>query len=169
VNLAGIPTEASILHMVNKAMPGRLQNVYAHTAGGGKFLAVMQFKKSIPSDEGRQRQAALIALSVYSELKNVILVDEDVDIFDNNDVLWAMTTRYQGDKSTIFIPGVIGHVLDPSQDQSFNSSIIQRGTTCKTIFDCTVPWPAKKHFVRAKFLEVDPAPFLEPSKRPLEL
>jgi len=169
VNLAGIPTEASILHMVNKAMPGRLQNVYAHTAGGGKFLAVMQFKKSIASDEGRQRQAALIALSVYSELKHVILVDEDVDIFDSNEVLWAMTTRYQGDKSTIFIPGVIGHVLDPSQDESFCSSIIQRGTTCKTIFDCTVPWPAKEHFVRAKFLDVDPTPFLEPSRRPLEL
>jgi len=169
VNLAGIPTEASILHMVNKAMPGRLQNVYAHTAGGGKFLAVMQFKKSIPSDEGRQRQAALIALSVYSELKHVILVDEDVDIFDSNEVLWAMTTRYQGDLSTIFIPGVIGHVLDPSQDQGFSRSILQRGTTCKTIFDCTVPWPVKAHFVRAKFLDVDPAPFLKPSLLPLQL
>jgi 4-hydroxy-3-polyprenylbenzoate decarboxylase len=169
VNLAGIPTEASILHMVNKAMPGRLQNVYAHSAGGGKFLAVMQFKKSIPSDEGRQRQAALIALGVYSELKHVILVDEDVDIFDSNDVLWAMTTRYQGDVSTIFIPGVIGHVLDPSQDESFSPSIIQRGTTCKTIFDCTVPWPLKAHFVRAKFQDVDPGPFLKPSQRPLEL
>jgi 4-hydroxy-3-polyprenylbenzoate decarboxylase len=169
VNLAGIPTEASILHMVNKAMPGRLQNVYAHTAGGGKFLAVMQFKKSIPADEGRQRQAALIALSVYSELKHVILVDEDVDIFDSNDVLWAMTTRYQGDVSTIFIPGVIGHVLDPSQDASFSRSILQRGTTCKTIFDCTVPWSLKAHFVRAKFQDVDPRPFLTPSLRPLEL
>jgi 4-hydroxy-3-polyprenylbenzoate decarboxylase len=169
VNLVGIPTEASILHMVGKAMPGRLQNVYAHTAGGGKFLAVMQFKKSIPSDEGRQRQAALIALSVYSELKHVIVVDEDVDIFDTNDVLWAMTTRYQGDMSTIFIPGVIGHVLDPSQDASFSRTIIQRGTSCKTIFDCTVPWPVKDHFKRAEFMEVDPAPFLIPSRKPLEL
>lgn len=169
VNLAGIPTEASILHMVNNAMPGRLQNVYAHTAGGGKFLAVMQFKKSIPSDEGRQRQAALIALSVYSELKHVILVDEDVDIFDSNDVLWAMTTRYQGDRSTIFIPGVIGHVLDPSQDARFSDSIIQHGTSCKTIFDCTVPWPVRGDFVRARFQDVDPAPFLTPSQRPLEL
>jgi UbiD family decarboxylase len=169
VNLAGIPTEASILHMVERAMPGRLKNCYAHTAGGGKFLAVLQFKKSIPSDEGRQRQAALIALSVYSELKHVILVDDDVDIFDPNDVLWAMTTRYQGDISTIFIPGVIGHVLDPSQDSSFSRNILQRGTSCKTIFDCTVPWPVKDRFVRAQFLDVDPAPFLIPSKKPLGL
>ena len=169
VNLAGIPTEASIFRMIENAMPGRLQNVYAHSSGGGKFLAILQFKKSIPSDEGRQRQAALIALSVYSELKNVIVVDEDVDIFDTNDVLWAMTTRYQGNKSTIFIPGVIGHVLDPSQDASYSNEIIQRGTTCKTIFDCTVPWPVKNHFKRADFLAVDPEPFKVPSTRPLDL
>lgn len=169
VNLAGLPTEASIFRMVESAMPGRLQNVYAHSAGGGKLLAILQFKKSIPADEGRQRQAALLALSVYSELKHVIVVDEDVDIFDSNDVLWAMTTRYQGNKSTLFLPGVIGHVLDPSQDPAFSNEILQRGTTCKTIFDCTVPWPLKSEFVRAQFLDVDPAPFLAPSGAPFDL
>lgn len=37
-----------------------------------------------------------MAFGIYSELKQVVLVDEDVDIFDTNDILWAMTTRYQG-------------------------------------------------------------------------
>ena len=37
VSLAGIPTEASILRMVNAAMPGKLVNCYCHSAGGGKF------------------------------------------------------------------------------------------------------------------------------------
>ena len=54
-------------------------------------------KKRQPADEGRQGQAALLALATYSELKNIILVDEDVDIFDSDDILWAMTTRMQGD------------------------------------------------------------------------
>jgi 4-hydroxy-3-polyprenylbenzoate decarboxylase len=169
VNLAGIPTEASILYAVHKAMPGRLQNVYAHSSGGGKLIAILQFKKSIPSDEGRQRQAALIALSAYSELKHIILVDEDIDIFDTNDVLWAMTTRYQGNIDTIFIPGVIGHVLDPTQNSSYNPALIQNGTTCKTIFDCTVPWSLKDRFHRAQFRDVDPAPFLVPSNKPLDV
>ena len=62
VSMAGIPTEASILDMVERAMPGRVQNVYAHSSGGGKFIAVIQFKKTVPSDEGRQRQAALLSL-----------------------------------------------------------------------------------------------------------
>ena len=172
VNLAGIPTEASILRMVNLSMPGRLLNCYAHSSGGGKFLVVLQFKKSTPSDEGRQRQAALLALAAYHELKHVIVVDDDVDIFNTNDVLWAMTTRYQGNVSTIFIPGVTGHVLDPSQSPGYNSGLIQTGTTCKTIFDCTVPYPLKDRFERARFLEIDDEKlerFLTPSDKPLTL
>jgi 4-hydroxy-3-polyprenylbenzoate decarboxylase len=167
VTLAGIPTEASILRMTEAAMPGRVLNCYAHSAGGGKFLVILQFRKTAPVDDGRARQAALIALAAYHELKNVVIVDEDVDIFDSNDVLWAMTTRYQGARSTVFIPGVIGHPLDPSQDPEYSSNIPFRGISTKTIFDCTVPFALKPHFIRARFLELDPAPFLKPSTRPL--
>ena len=159
VNMAGIPTEASILEMVERAMPGRLLNVYAHSSGGGKYMAVMQFKKGVPSDEGRQRQAALLAFSAFSELKHVILVDEDVDPFDSNDVMWALNTRYQGDIDTIFIPGVRCHPLDPSENPDFNPLIRDRGISCKVIFDCTVPFKLKDHFQRAKFKEVDPSRF----------
>ena len=160
VTLAGIPTEASILQTVGRALPGRLLNVYAHSAGGGKYLAVLQFKKSVPSDEGRQRQAALLAFAAFSELKHVILVDEDVDLFDSNDVLWALNTRYQGDLDTVFLPGFRCHPLDPSQSPDYNPALRDNGITCKTIFDCTVPWNLKAEFVRAKFLDVDPARFV---------
>ena len=104
-------------------MPGRLQNVYCCSAGGGKYMAVLQFKKLTASDEGRQRQAALLAFSAFSELKHVFLVDEDVDCFDMSDVLWAMNTRFQGDADIITIPGVRCHPLDPSNDPTCSSSI----------------------------------------------
>ncbi|WRU96465.1 UbiD family decarboxylase [Priestia filamentosa] len=159
VNMAGIPTEASILQMVEKAMPGKLLNVYAHSSGGGKYMAVLQFKKSQPSDEGRQRQAALLALSAFSELKHVIIVDEDVDPFDSNDVMWALNTRYQGDVDTVFIPGVRCHPLDPSQTPAYSPSIQEKGISCKVIFDCTVPFHLKGEFKRAEFKEVDPSRF----------
>ncbi|MHC1719829.1 MAG: UbiD family decarboxylase [Clostridiaceae bacterium] len=157
VNMAGIPTEASILQMVEKAMPGRLLNVYAHSSGGGKYMAVLQFRKSQPSDEGRQRQAAILAFAAFPELKHVILVDEDVDIFDSNDVMWALNTRYQGDVDTIFIPGVRCHPLDPSESPEYSPSIRDTGISCKTIFDCTVPYKLKGHFQRSKFMDVDPS------------
>lgn len=155
VNLAGIPTEASILSMVEKALPGKVVNVYAHTSGGGKYMAILQCKKQVHTDEGKQRQAALLAFSAFPELKHVILVDEDVDIFDSNDVLWAMNTRFQGDCDVITIPGVRCHPLDPSSRREYSPSILDEGISCKTIFDCTVPFPLKEQFVRAQFMEVD--------------
>lgn len=160
VSMTGIPTEASILDMVERAMPGRVQNVYAHSSGGGKFIAVIQFKKTVPSDEGRQRQAALLAFSAFPELKQVILVDEDVDIFDTNDVLWAMTTRMQADVDIVTIPGVRCHPLDSSNDPACSWSIRDHGIACKTIYDATVPFNQKARFQRAKFMEVDVKKFL---------
>lgn len=160
VIMAGLPTEASILRLVEQSMPGKLLNVHAHRSGGGKYVAVLQFQKTHPTDEGRQRQAALTAFAAYSELKTVILVDEDVDPFDTDDVLWAMTTRFQADVDIAVIPGVRCHQLDPSQDPDFSPSIPYPGVSCKTIFDCTVPFALKDRFQRARFMDVDPAPWL---------
>ena len=151
--------------MVEKALPGFVQNVHCPSPGTGKYLAVLQVKKRTPADEGRQRQAALLAFSAFSELKHVMLIDEDVDVFDINDVMWAMTTRYQGDVSTIFIPGVRCHPLDPSSDPAFSPSILGHGIACKTIFDCTVPWNLKANFQRSKFLEVDVNRFIPGFKK----
>ncbi len=160
VNMVGICTEASIFGLVDKAMPGRLRNVYAHPSGGGKYMAILQMAKNVPSDEGRQRQAALLAFSAFTELKHVILVDEDVDIFDTDDVLWAMNTRFQGDRDIITIPGVRCHPLDPSAAPEYDPSILDKGISCKTIYDCTVPYAQKERFRRAPFLEVDPRHWL---------
>jgi 4-hydroxy-3-polyprenylbenzoate decarboxylase len=131
VSLAGIPTEASILAMVNRAMPGKLQNVYCASSGGGKYMAVLQYKKSEPTDEGRQRQAALLAFSAFSELKHIFLVDEDVDCFDLKDVLWAMTTRFQADVDMIPIPGTRLHPLDPSSDPDYSPFISYRASPAR--------------------------------------
>lgn len=156
VSMAGIPTEASILQMVDKAMPGKLKNVYCASSGGGKYIAVLQFQKSVASDEGRHRQAALLAFSAFAELKHVFLVDEDVDCFDMNDVLWAMTTRFQADRDLILLPGIQCHPLDPSNDPVYNPLLKEHGNACKAIFDCTVPFNQKQRFERAKFQDVDP-------------
>jgi UbiD family decarboxylase len=155
VTLAGLPTEASILRLTEDALPGFVRNVYCHPAGGGKYLAILQVRKRIPADEGRQRQAALVAFAAFSELKHVILVDDDVDLYDTNDVLWAMTTRYQGDVSTVFLPGVRCHPIDPSSTPEFNSLLRVAGQSCKTVFDCTVPVDLRERFERARFADVD--------------
>jgi 4-hydroxy-3-polyprenylbenzoate decarboxylase len=129
-NLVGIPTEASIIRLVENSMPGRLANVYCHSSGGGKYLAILQFRKLSERDEGSQRQAALTAFAAFPGLKHVILVDDDVNIYDTNDVLWAMTTRYQGDAGT-----------------------------GRRVSDCTLPCGLRERFRRPEFLPVDLARF----------
>lgn len=155
VTLAGLPTEASIFQLVDHAMPGFLKNVYLASPGGGKYLAIMQVSKRTPADGGRPRQAALTALTAFYELKHVILVDDDVDLYDMSDVMWAMTTRFQGDVSTVLIPGVRGHALDVSATTEFNPLLRHNGIGCKTIFDCTVPMHMKDKFERSPFVDVD--------------
>jgi len=157
VSMAGIPTEASILLMEKRALNDFVQNVYCQSFGGGKYSAVIQVKKVAPIDEGKQRQAALLAFAAFRELKHVYLVDEDVDLFDVNDVNWAMTTRFQADVDMIPIPGVRLHPLEPSSDPDYSPSCRHHGIACKAIFDCTVPYDMKvqDRFKRCVFMDVD--------------
>lgn len=159
VNLAGLPTEGSIYTMLDRAMPGFVTQVFAHPAGGGKFLSILTVNKNSAMDDGKARQAALVAFAAYAELKIVILVDPDVDVYNSDDVLWAMTTRMQGDMDIINIPGVSCHVLDPTQSPEYNPRLPTKGTTAKTIYDATAPFHMAKKFKRAHFRVVDPHPF----------
>ncbi|PIO82454.1 3,4-dihydroxybenzoate decarboxylase [Loigolactobacillus backii] len=155
VSLAGIPTEASILSLVNRALPGKVLNVYNPPAGGGKLMTIMQIHKEDEADEGIQRQAALLAFASFKELKTVILVDEDVDIFDMNDVMWTINTRFQADEDIVVLPGMRNHPLDPSERPEYDpKSIRTRGMSSKLILDGTVPVDMKKQFTRAQFKKV---------------
>lgn len=160
VSLAGIPTEGSLVQALEDALPGFVKNVYSHPAGGGKYLGILQVHKRDHNDQGRERQAAIVAFGAFPEMKHIILVDDDVDIFDTDDVLWAMTTRFQAERSVVPIPGVRCHPLDPSADPAFLWTNFDHGISTKVIFDCTVPWALRDKFIRAPFQEVDVKRFL---------
>lgn len=156
VSMAGIPTEASILEMVDKAIPDKVKNVYNPSCGGGKLMSIIQVHKENEADEGIQRQAALLAFAAFKELKTVWLVDDDVDIFDMNDVVWTMNTRFQGDQDIIVLPGMRNPPLDPSERPQYDPKSIRfTGMSCKTIIDGTVPFDMKDQFKRASFKKVD--------------
>lgn len=155
VSMAGIPTEASILSLVDRAIPGKVKNVYNAPAGGGKLMTIMQIHKEDEADEGIQRQAALLAFSAFKELKTVILVDEDVDIFDWNDVMWTINTRFQADRDIMVLEGMRNHPLDPSELPEYDPARIRvRGMSSKLVLDGTVPFTMKDSFKRASFKEM---------------
>lgn len=155
VSMAGIPTEASILSLTDRAIPGKVVNVYNPPAGGGKLMTIMQIHKDDEADEGIQRQAALLAFSSFKELKTVILVDEDVDIFDWNDVMWTVSTRFQANKDVMVLEGMRNHPLDPSELPEYDPARIRvRGMSSKFVIDGTVPYDMKDTFKRAEFKEM---------------
>ncbi len=75
--------------------------------------------------------------------KNIIVVDDDVDIYNDDDVWWAFSVRYQGDRDTLFVPNVQGLFLDPSERPLVGGEVreVVGSLTCKTVFDCTKPMP----------------------------
>lgn len=80
------------------------------TLGGCAFWhAVISIKKQA----GEGKNALLAALSVM-DLKHVVVVDEDIDVFDPMDVEWAIATRVQADRDVFIIPGARAKPLDPS-------------------------------------------------------
>jgi UbiD family decarboxylase len=66
--------------------------------------------------DGEPQTAIMSALGTEFYTKHVIVVDDDVDIFDTNDVMWAVATRVRPDKDIFFIPGAKGAILDPTSD-----------------------------------------------------
>ena len=80
------------------------------TLGGCAFWhAVISIKKQA----GEGKNALLAALSVL-DLKHVVVVDDDIDVFNAMDVEWAIATRVQGDRDVMIIPGARAKPLDPS-------------------------------------------------------
>ena len=155
VNMAGLPSEASVLAFLDKALPGFVKNAYSTPSGGGKFNMILQVKKRSKKDEGNQRHAALSVFAVLPECKNVVVVDEDVDIFDAYDVEWALTTRFRPDKDLIQIPGLRCHIGDPVEKQFYDPLLPDNGIAYKCIYDATVPFEHKDKMTRPDFMPVD--------------
>lgn len=85
--------------------------------------------------------AGLLAVSADRNGTLTIVVDEDVDIFDEEEVLWAVATRVSFDKDIAIIPKVVGGVLNPKAygEQSSEKGVDRGGIMAKIIIDATKP------------------------------
>src|SRR3990172_6862360 len=70
---------------------------------------------SIAQDhDGQGKQAIFAALGAELYNKGVVVVDEDIDVHDQRQVLWAIATRAQPDRDVFIVPNALGAPLDPS-------------------------------------------------------
>jgi 2,5-furandicarboxylate decarboxylase 1 len=101
------------------------------TLGGCAFWhAVISIKKQ----PGEAKNALLAALSVM-DLKHVVVVDDDIDVFDPTEVEWAIATRVQGDRDIMIVSNARAKPLDPSLPQGFGVA----PTGAKVGIDATIP------------------------------
>jgi len=124
--LGGLPREASLFQMVRQTVP-TVRAVHMTPGGTCRYHAVISIKKTV---EGQGKNAVFAALANSFDIKHVFVVDEEVDIFDVEEVEWALATRFQAERDLIVVHGAEGSKLDPSADD---------GVSSKMGFDCTVP------------------------------
>ena len=128
ITTLGLVREAEILNAVSRVIPN-VTAVHVPLSGTSSFTAYVAIKQSRP---GEAKHVIPIVLGVDHYLKLVVVVDDDIDVFDESDVLWAVATRMQADRDLVVIPGSLGAMLDPSADE--------RGVTAKLGIDATRPF-----------------------------
>src|ERR1700730_5001897 len=107
-----ITREGEILNALRRNLPN-VQAVHVPHTTCGAFMAFIAMKKIA---EGEPQMAIMATLGTELYTKYVVVVDDDVDIFNINDVMWAIATRVRADKDIVFIPGAKGAILDPTSD-----------------------------------------------------
>ena len=124
--LLAVPQEARLLRVLRAVHPG-VTAVSFPQSGTCRLHAYVSMKITA---EGQAKNVAMAAFGEDLALKLVVVVDDDVDVFDEREVLWAVATRMQADRDLSVIPNAMGAILDPST---------RDGATAKVIVDATRP------------------------------
>jgi UbiD family decarboxylase len=125
--LGGIPKEGTLFNLIRGVVPTTTA-VHFPISGCCRFHCYISIDKKV---DGETKQAALAALGGCDFVKHVVVTDADINIYNEEEVLWAVATRMQADQDVDIIKNVKGNTLDPSQTDDI--------TTAKMIIDATRP------------------------------
>jgi UbiD family decarboxylase len=109
LNLSRVPRESEIAEKLMERFPSVTRLHYPNS--GVHFHAYVALRAR---REGEARQVMLALLGWDPYVKTVIAVDEDIDLTDDSQVMWALATHFQPHKDVLIIEGLPGNALDPS-------------------------------------------------------
>ena len=124
------PTRYAAIRQALKTAGVQVKDINVTLGGCAFWHAVISIKKQ----PGEGKNALLAALSVM-DLKHVVVVDDDIDVFDPTEVEWAIATRVQGDKDVMIVGNARAKPLDPSLPQGYG--VVPTGA--KVGIDATIP------------------------------
>ena len=108
--MGAVPREAALLKAVRNAVP-TVKDVCMPVSGNCRFHAYISITKRTP---GQAKNAICAAIASDMLLKHVVVVDDDIDVFDEEAVLWAVSNRFQADRGLVVIANAQGSELDPT-------------------------------------------------------
>ena len=100
-----------VLYEAVKARVPSLENVFMPASAMARFHAYLQLKDPRPGDA---REAIMVALTTDFRLKHVFVFDDDINIFDEAECLFALATRTQWDRDIMVFPNCRSSPLDPT-------------------------------------------------------
>jgi UbiD family decarboxylase len=143
--LMGMPIESKLNGELKKAYP-QIKQVSMSNGGCNWLHAIVQIKKKSESDS---KKIIKKTFQSHRSLKQVTVVDEDIDPTNAEAVEYAMATRFQANKDLIILTKVRGSSLDPSSDQ-------KKLQTAKMGVDATKPLSKRPEgFELAKIPKID--------------
>lgn len=132
--IGSVGREPALFRAVRAAVP-TVTAVHMPIGSGANFHALIALRKTI---EGEPQKAAFAAFAHQDLIKHVVVVDDDIDIYDPAEVDYALATRFRADRDLYVIPRVKGNPLDPAADEYATG----RATVAKLIVDATKPLTA---------------------------
>ncbi len=117
--LGDIPREATILSHLQRAFANVID---LHLAVGGvcRYHLYVQIRKQ---REGEAKNMIMAAFGAHYDIKQVIIVDDDVDVHDPEQVEWAVATRFQADRDLVVVGNALGSILDPSAEHGISAKM----------------------------------------------
>jgi 2,5-furandicarboxylate decarboxylase 1 len=145
--LGAIPRESTLLSHLQRSFQGVL-DVHLSMGGVARYHLYVKLKKT---HEGQPKNVIMAAFGAHYDIKQVIVVDEDVDVHQPQQVEWAVATRFQAHRDLVVIEGAQGSILDPSTTVDWLNNgeeivpIHQQGLSSKMGLDATRPMNYQEH------------------------
>jgi UbiD family decarboxylase len=129
--IGALRTEATVWRTLETAIREPVA-VFASAASNGSNNVRVAMRQRVP---GEARNAISSLFGSLANIKNVFVVDDDIDVFSDTQMDWALSTRFQADRDLVVESGFRAMPLDPSLDG--------RRTWSKAGFDLTLPFGAR--------------------------
>ena len=146
--MLALPTEAGMILHLNEALASDMEILDVHylAPGGGQLMAALRVRKLRESQDLMARTRDAVTAR-HALTKAIIVVDEDVDIRSPEDLLWALSTRFQPSRDLYVQGRMPGFSLDPSQSIGYLDP--HASLTDRYLLDLTAPLTLRPNFRRA--------------------